>query len=166
MSLEEQTDEFASVAAEFCQWAEGRPEDPVAEFETAHRLTARLYHLGLSLPSGIESTTGDIPSQRRSDEESQAMYERFASLPFDYYKTVDEPHDLEELEAVVPPLAQLGDDMRDIYFDLRVGLDLFERGARIDAAWTWKFGFESHWGEHAASALNALHNYRDREGAW
>ncbi len=99
VDLEARTAEFARVAAEFCMWAEGDPGDPVSELNTAHRLTAKLYYLGLALPSTIELTIDDITSERISHDEFMAMYHRFASLPFDFYRTVAEPHDLEDLDA-------------------------------------------------------------------
>jgi hypothetical protein len=56
-----------------------------------------------------------------------------------------------------PVTGSLADDLADIYSDLKIGLALDAAGANDDAIWQWRFGFENHWGRHAAHALYALH---------
>ncbi|WP_106532558.1 DUF5063 domain-containing protein [Planomicrobium soli] len=52
----------------------------------------------------------------------------------------------------------LEDDIIDIYSNIKIGLLLYEQGHSSEAVWEWKFGFEVHWGEHATSAIRALHS--------
>ena len=33
----------------------------------------------------------------------------------------------------------------------------------VDALWEWGFNFQAHWGEHASSAIRALHCYLAQE---
>lgn len=81
---------------------------------------------------------------------------------------VSEPAIVEKSQHALDALsARLGsrdvllfDDLRDIYLDLRRGLDFYNSNAdcgRREALWTWKFLFYTHWGKHAAHALGVLH---------
>jgi hypothetical protein len=58
-------------------------------------------------------------------------------------------------EAVV--LGSLADDVGDIYLDLADGLELWAAGNLAAAVWEWRFGLESHWGQHLTGALRAIH---------
>jgi Domain of unknown function (DUF5063) len=61
--------------------------------------------------------------------------------------------------GATPVMGSLADDAADIYRDLRGGLSLIDVDGGLDnAVWEWQFGFEYHWGVHAASALYALHS--------
>jgi len=53
----------------------------------------------------------------------------------------------------------LADDIRDIYRDLKKGLELKKTyPSQPEAAiGEWRFGFYSHWGKHAIDALLAMH---------
>jgi hypothetical protein len=49
---------------------------------------------------------------------------------------------------------RLTDDLLDIYVEVEVGLDLLRRGgSEGEAAWLWRFGLWSQWGEHAVDAF-------------
>jgi Domain of unknown function (DUF5063) len=69
------------------------------------------------------------------------------------YREVFDPYD-ESIDKVVT--GSLADDLSDIYVDLRQGEDFWSHGLFDEAVWQWRFGFESHWGEHATSALRAI----------
>jgi hypothetical protein len=53
--------------------------------------------------------------------------------------------------------ASPSDDLLDVYWDLQRGLAAFDSGRASEAVWIWRFGFETHWGDHAVDALRALH---------
>ncbi|HJV62984.1 MAG TPA: DUF5063 domain-containing protein, partial [Albitalea sp.] len=57
----------------------------------------------------------------------------------------------------------LADDLVDIYRDVATGLHWHRIGRVDDALWEWGFNFQAHWGEHASSAIRALHCYLSRE---
>ncbi len=82
------------------------------------------------------------------------IHARFASMPFQYYESRQDPFDLGDHEHEVGDLA---DDLADIWRDLKRGLELYDSNERVTAAAEWKFGFEAHWGRHATAALYALH---------
>ena len=57
----------------------------------------------------------------------------------------------------------LWDDLVGIYADLKDGMSLFCVGTERavgEAIWQWRFGFETHWGEHLYSALLPVHEMR------
>jgi hypothetical protein len=60
-------------------------------------------------------------------------------------------------------VGELADDLVAIYRDVALGLDLHERGRVDDALWEWGFGFQARWGQHASSAIRALHGYLAQE---
>lgn len=148
---EERIHEFAALAREYCSWAQTpSTQTPAEEAMTALRLLVNLYRLALALPEGeggsdVESTT---------QEEWQGVYRRFASLPVDLYSEVFDPLEFPPAEPVG---ASLGDDLADIYRDLKGGLLLYDRGDLSGATWEWAFHFRAHWGHHATGALYALH---------
>jgi hypothetical protein len=55
--------------------------------------------------------------------------------------------------------ASLADDIADVYRDLRNGLTLRKEDGAVPAevVWEWRLLFDSHWGDHAISALRTVH---------
>lgn len=91
---------------------------------------------------------------RETTEEWQALSRRISEKlgDADYYRLIFDPY-----QADPPVTASLADDVADIYRDLRGGFALLEPGGMRDGAvWEWRFGFDSHWGRHAAHALYAV----------
>lgn len=74
---------------------------------------------------------------------------------YDLYWEVFDPYHLEE------PVAQtLGDDLSDIYCNVKEGLLYMQRGSTADiqeAVWGWRESFFQHWGEHLVDALRVIH---------
>lgn len=72
-----------------------------------------------------------------------------------YYYEVFNP-----LKKERPVTASLGDDLADIYVDLKEGLEMWSRRtktSKIDALNVWHINFEVHTGNHIVSALRAVH---------
>jgi hypothetical protein len=59
----------------------------------------------------------------------------------------------------------LADDIADVYGDLKESLSLMDKNAIIAevAIWNWRLLFYSHWGDHALSALRAIHKLLDEK---
>ena len=53
----------------------------------------------------------------------------------------------------------LADDIADIYRDLKDGIGLKETNKvpACEIIFEWRFGFTSHWGQHAVNALRTIH---------
>jgi hypothetical protein len=147
-------DQFAAEAELFAQWAEsnmqGGPDGALAALQRI----ARLYVAGLQLP---ESDVGDFDEDafRVSQTEWREVFNRSAILEIDYYNAC-EPNLDADPEYLVGSLA---DDIADIYCDVCTGLRMYRAGHRLDAAWHWRFSFQSHWGSHAADAIRVLHRH-------
>lgn len=73
--------------------------------------------------------------------------------PRRFYREVFDPYS-EPSESEVT--GDLIDDFFDIHHDLSSGLAEWRRGNPVGALWEWRFGFETHWGEHITSAMRAL----------
>lgn len=154
-------EEFYNAAKRYCRWAEADPSDEKMEALTARSLLAELYVRALGLPDAYDYA--DSMNEATEDEDAKARYEvwqqrfrRFGALPFNYYSVCAAPF-------VVPTdetsLADLADDLADIYGDLKDGINYYEAGSIPNAVWEWQFNFTSHWGEHLTSALNALQQW-------
>lgn len=80
-------------------------------------------------------------------------------MPVSTYSDVFNP-----LKDTEPVTSNLADDLADIYRDIKGGLVLFDSQHPIDAAWEWRFGFQTHWGHHLVGAQRAIHEYLTEEG--
>lgn len=152
--MNEPTRKFASVVKEFCDWAESDPKTEIEEAKVAIRLLANLYSNALALPKNGPGQ--DIDMKRISIKEWNKVYKRFGALPFNNYSGFLSPANLEEEGPVTGDLA---DDLADIYRDLKEGQELYKTGHITEALWQWNRSFNTHWGRHASSALQALHAY-------
>lgn len=139
---------FVVEAHQFCDFI-GRASslDLVERLRHARMRLLALYEAGCMLPT-VEPPEGFDAGPRA---ETPAGWPGFGK--FDSYWEVFDPYVEEALVA-----GSLSDDVLDVYLDIRQGLDLWASSAPPAAAiWEWKFGLESHWGDHAVDALRALH---------
>jgi hypothetical protein len=159
--MESYLKEFADAARAYQSWA---VNEAGSEFENAkeglrHLLT--LSHLVLNLSPLPE--VGDDPeaSLRVTDDERQIVYLAARKIPLGYYSEIFDPLSVPLQEGVVGDLA---DDFADIYREVVEGLRLYDAGYHEQAHWQWVFGFSSHWGEHATSAIRVLHTFMAKNG--
>jgi hypothetical protein len=152
-------EDFAAAAREFSAWCLSTPSEATLEARVAIRQLARLYSLALALERS-EDVNFDLNGQPSSDAVWRQVYERAAALPFNYYSLVEDP-------LVVPTEAvnvgDLADDIADIHRDLTEGLSLYDAGHSAEAAYTFRFTYQVHWGAHAAEAISALHSWLARD---
>src|ERR1051326_5539690 len=121
-------DAFAEVAEEYCNWAEQPSGSGIAEARRARRLLIELLWRAVDLTSTFsEGDTKDV-----SNDLYQKLYARFGVLPFNYYSECFDP-------LVIPPeepvVADLADDLADIWRDVKVGLTLWYELKASAAAW-------------------------------
>jgi hypothetical protein len=133
-----------------------------------HPLLAELYAAGFALPikpeSAYEDDDDDLdapsPDPARVAQHTERWRAMFIALEdqigsrWNSYQEIFNPY-AEPPEA--PVTGSLADDLADIFLDLEDGEELWAEGKFDAAVWNWRFGFESHWGEHVTSALRALH---------
>lgn len=132
-----------------------------------HVLLPALYSAGLALPVQPEDAFEDDPEEpadeRASDTATTTYLARWRPLfntlskqippRWNIYQEIFDPY-AEPHEAAVT--GSLADDLADIYCDLWRGRELWAQGQFGAAVWEWRFGFESHWGEHVTGALRGI----------
>ena len=144
---------FTENVERFCDWAEG----------DAHTLIEGRQHL-ITLMSSIPwiedfrdagSDDADVPT--RGHDGWKEDHRRFADLPFQYYRSVFDPHDFDSTDVLVT--GDLHDDFADIYGDLWHGLQAHRAGQTKDALAHWVNSYFHHWGHHASSVLKAIDEF-------
>lgn len=154
--------EFADVAGAFCEAvANVHSWTPEAQLDRIHRLLPRAYSAALQLPDTSvlfddrddaaepqpDAVHAPIAPPRGLDQLANFLgLRRFYREVFDPYA---EPSEGEVTGDII-------DDLGDIYRDLQRGLLHWQSGTPGEALWEWRFNFQSHWGEHATSALRAI----------
>ena len=102
----------------------------------------------VSDPETIDSATSD------KTDKMQVIFKE--QIPTFYWEVFD-PFTKEEAVC-----ADLVEDLSEIAADLQSGMREFEAGRTGNAVFEWKFGLNSHWGNHVVDALRALHAIRIR----
>lgn len=146
---------FVRIGRRFVEFVDSSDDLSAGDFlRELQPLLVNLYATGLALGSGDPDDTADLPDSLTGDD-WQALYRRLGAQlrGYDDYAFVFEPHEL----SATPVVGSLSDDVADIYLELRNGFTLFDEGKPGEAAWEWRFGFDNHWGRHAAHAIYALH---------
>jgi hypothetical protein len=148
---------FRVLAESYCAFIDSSESLERGEFvwQLAEHLVG-LYAAGMRLPFPGGDDDFDAPASMTS-EEWQELYQRLGSKLGNvaFYSVMFDPYEL----GATPVTGSLADDAADIYRDLRVGLNVIESEGGLDnAVWEWRFGFDNHWGKHAAEALLALHS--------
>jgi len=149
--LLKQPTDFADLVLGFCTWCEGDGLGPAPEAAVA-RWLACLYSAALSLPASGPESEKDLPdlpvAQLARAEANLAMFYGW------YYREHFDPDPALDDE---PCVGDVGDDLMDIYKDLKSGLLAFNSGDAPAALWHWSYLHKVHWGRHAVGALFALH---------
>ena len=110
----------------------------------------RFRNLEESAPPDYDCNDVSTSSDRIAELTTQ-IGEKLGS--YNRYLEVVQPYELAE-----PVSITLGEDLADIYCDLKNGLIFFHGGQTADvmqAAFHWELLF-FHWGEHAVDALRAI----------
>jgi hypothetical protein len=154
---------FRDDAQAYCDFIDGWHDKGVREpFTNLLRLLSNLAKSGVAIP--FDMAEKDVEYIERID---QARWRTIATeinevTGLACAALVSEHADDEEAQVRA---SMLWDDLADIYRDLRHGLDLYTLGGSehlAQAAWQWRFGYESHWGAHLFRALTTVHEIRFR----
>jgi Domain of unknown function (DUF5063) len=147
-----QIQQFSQVAKQFCAWAEAAPQSSAIEVKQALQILPILYQQASQLEIQFQDSypePGNIAYESRT-----IVFKRFGALPFNYYSKCFDPHNVPD---ELPVVADVADDLADIWSDLKKGLSLFNAGHVLAAGYEWQQSFWQHWGAHATGAINALH---------
>jgi len=152
---------FSEQVRLFIAWADGSASAERLSARVALRRVLALYAAALELPQpwSVGVSMQDAPAAA-PPERLQAVRQRAAAIPLQHYGEIFSP-------LLMPPeppvVGDLADDLVHIYRDVALGQSLYEAGRCDDAIWQWGSGFQTHWGQHAASAIRALHCYLSQE---
>jgi len=153
-------DRFSVEARRFVEWADGTSDTRALSAPVALRHVVAIYAAALALPQPWSERV----SNHRGDHVDlsgaiAAVRQRASAIPLQHYSEIFSPL----VPQDEPVMGDLADDLADIYHHLAKGLRLHELGKVDDALWEWGFNFQAHWGEHASSAIRALHCYLAQE---
>ena len=142
---------FTQHVKNYCTWVEG-------DLHTLKSAREHLILLMADIPFLEEYRDGEVKGEysRREHGEWEKDCKRFTDLPFQYYQTVFDAH---ELSSEDPVTGYLQDDLADIYGDLLEGLQAHLVGETIDALRIWVDSYFCHWGYHLISALKAIDDF-------
>jgi hypothetical protein len=153
--------EFADVAAAFCRVVTNEePRRAEEQLDALHQLLPHLYAAALRLPDlavlfDDTHTDPQAPTSARLNVEPPLGLAPLAEFlgPRRFYREVHNPYAAASEGEVTGDII---DDLADIYAALERGLMQWRSGATGNALWEWRFSFETHWAEHATSALRAI----------
>ena len=144
----QEVEAFRVVAATYCDFIDScRVFEKEESFRKLLRIISQLYTNALDLPE-VE------PEEEHSIDLDFPLPKVDVKHHNVYTEIFDPYHD------ETPVNGCLDDDIIGIYSDLKKGLILYEQGHDTEAVWEWRFGLEVHWGEHATSAIRALHSIK------
>ncbi len=155
---------FAQIAEALASLATDEERAPAALLAALHELLARACAAALQLPptstlfDETDSPGDELESPRSppaTEVSAPAGLQRLAAFLGSrrYYREVFDPY---SKPSDVEVTGDLIDDLCDIHRDLTIGLSNWNAGNSGEALWQWRSSFETHWGEHATSALRAL----------
>lgn len=144
--------ELASAAQQYCALVEGLDRPAGDWLEQLSCLLPRIHAAVIGLGRGGDSTQ---PGNGGDYERRFELYTHLRGLlgDRDHYNLDFDPADRSDMSG------SLADDITDIYFELRRGLDVLDRnpdGLR-EAAAVWRNGFRWHWGQHVVDAERHLY---------
>jgi hypothetical protein len=152
---------FGREARRFVDWADGSACADRLTAAVALRRVAQLYADALELPQpwtvGVTVQLAEVPVFLEARLNQVRL--RAAAIPLQHYSEIYSPG----VPPDPPRVGDLADDLVAIYRDIALGLQLHDVGRIDDALWQWGFGFQSQWGQHASSAIRALHCYLAQE---
>jgi hypothetical protein len=151
MSTSETFSKFAEIARGYCSWCEHEPFNERSAID-ASKWLAYLHAAALDVQVAPPENSRGLP-ELPPQELAQAI-QNLAGFNGMYYRECFDPDPAISEEPVI---GDVGDDLLDIYKDVKAGLLLHDRGEIPEALWHWSFLHNIHWGLHAVGALRALH---------
>jgi hypothetical protein len=151
-TLTETLSEMVGVAKDFCGLIEHNGEHSGAWLESLFGLMPRLHSAVTALSA--YNTGEEVPLPRVDLDQRFELYSRLRKLlgaRDSYWLEFDaEPGE-------VHMSGSLADDLTDIYFDLRHGLDMMDEAWPQRAAQIWQATYRVHWGQHLVDAERHLY---------
>lgn len=156
-TLSEAVSEMASVADDFCRHIDSALQQPTGTLERVFGMMPRL-HAAVTALNGYE--TGDVAVSTVDLDERFELYSHLRRLLGErdsYWLEFDASPDEVHMSG------SLADDLTDIYFDLRHGLELLDEVRPQHAAQAWQTSYRLHWGQHLVDAERHLYALKVRD---
>ena len=151
---------FLNVARNFCSLIEATQTVRPKEFLLAiQEQLLSLYSHGRNIPKVDLEEDSDIEFEIADIDCRNIIRLIGDKIPFQYYWHVFNPIDESDID---PVCGDLIDDLSDIYKDLKNSLFLFDsRNIKVkgEAIRQFKFDFDSHWSNHCANGIYAIHYF-------
>ena len=156
MNERETIERFVDNAERFCSLVEHHQPLTAKEFaRSCAACLADLYGAAVTLSLlSVEIDSEELIEDAVSTDQAKAIDDQIGQkLGGDclYWTVLDARVESGRVEG--EGVGDLGDELADIYRDLKNGLIAFNRSLANEAIWHWQWGFRSHWGEHVVSAL-------------
>ena len=155
-SLTETLSEMVAVAGSYCQLIDKALAVPERSLEHLFLLMPRLHSAVTSLNT---YDTGDVPLCDVDLDERFELYSHLRRLLGErdgYWLEFD------AAPGEIHMSGSLADDLTDIYFDLRYGLQLLDDVWPQRAAQVWQSTYRVHWGQHLVDAERHLYALKVR----
>ncbi|HED18900.1 MAG TPA: DUF5063 domain-containing protein [Gammaproteobacteria bacterium] len=149
-----QFNELVETACNFCGLIDGIPGG-CSWLEQLSRILPRLHAEVVVLPDPGGSAF--LPEQSDFDDRFDLFSELRTRLGERdmYWLEYDNPDDV--VSGDEHRTGSLADDLTDIYFELKRGLELLEAAGPDEVAHLWEMGFREHWGQHLVDAERHLY---------
>ncbi len=167
-------DRFCETATAFSVWCTSPPGHAIEEARKALEFFRSLQYQAewLKIPEDFDTR---VNGERCNDALWKEVFERAGCLPFNHYeiepktkkkgrgKGKPEKGKKGKTDSVVP-VADLADDIADVFRDLSEGLSLYTGGHLAEAEWAMRHSYDTHWGEHAREACKVLSLWLGKHG--
>ena len=143
--------EMVAAAKVFCAYVE-HPDEPTSRWvQELSQLLPRLHAAvtSLQVPRDEQPLAANVDPEARFELFSR-LYRALGELD-GYRLEYDDSH------HNAPVTGSLADDLTDIYFDLREGLEWMARCHPDHAASVWLSSYRMHWGQHLVDANRHLY---------
>lgn len=156
MAERETVEQFVDSAERFCSLIEHHQSLTAWEFvRSCAACLADLYGVAVFLALlSVEIDSAELIEDAVSTDQARAIDREIGRKLGSacLYWEVFDPR-----EESSPVVGDVGDDLADIYRDVKNGLVAFNKGPANEAVWHWQRGFRFHWGDHVVDALRVIH---------
>jgi len=151
---------FSGAVTDFCRLVEEYESFGNDGKAWLHRVGSIMQTLEQQIQPLMPYGTAEAEYSMLQDLEGRfALYQRLKSFlgPFDDYWSEG---DLEAGDGL--KTGSLADDITDVYFDLKRGLNLYREGPGQEASALslWVFSYRIHWEQHLRDATKQLFEFR------
>ena len=155
-SLANALSEMVAVAEDFCALIDSKLQISDDSLDQLFTLMPRL-HAAVTALNAYDA--GEIPPNEVDLDERFEVYSRLRRMLGErdsYWLEFDAAPEAIHMSG------SLADDLTDIYFDLRYGLELLDEVWPQRAAQAWQSTYRMHWGQHLVDAERHLYALKVR----